>query len=150
MMQHVVSTEILMRYSTCSLLHYNMRSTKIKAKLIFPSTLPLSQKILMYRRKRGYVVSHCAFTLYHDIQYYNSAKECLYAFLHVSVGADSNLLCHIRFHLCKHVARVCASVCYVAIWLYELPSVLCRRYPAVVPQNRSFLHNGRFNSRSRL
>jgi len=82
MMQHVVSTEILMRYSTCSLLHYNMRSTKIKAKLIFPSTLQLSsgnfchaQKILMYRRKRGYVVSHCAFTLYRNIQYYNSAKK---------------------------------------------------------------------------
>lgn len=58
----------------------------------------------------------------------------------VCEGEDSDLLSHIRFHPCKHVARVCASVCYVAIWLYELPSVRCRQYPAVVPQNRSVLH----------
>jgi len=79
------------------------------------------QKIMMYS---NIATLCCAFTSLHCAIQYNFTNDQRYlrmqcierTSLHVSAGTDSNLLSHIRFHPCKHVARVCASVCYVAIW----------------------------------
>lgn len=103
------------------------------------------------------IAPRCA-SLPRYLQYYNSANECRPRVRRIDFRIRVRVSARVRaqergfqpYYLISDFIPVSmsrASVCYAAIWQYELPSVLRHRYPAVVSQNRGAVHDGRFNPR---